>query len=672
MGQYTQTPTGVFEPDIATGAFEGELFCGFSAESKWDVSARPLRLDWWNGCYFAQGVQLGNSGTPSLEVVLGIVAGPGGGKTSLLAEIAALWPGNALIVSSKPDIAKLTAPRRSRLGRVRYLNWSDPTPPLKNMEEARWSLLDGATDPAVVTARVASMLESVELGGAQRDKPIWRHGGATILSAYLHSAALEGLEVEKVLDWTMREETGQPARIIERKGSKARFGRDLEALKSAAAETSAGFWATARPTVVALSDPAVLASMSNPNLDAAEFLSEPGTLYVVDPSGESETSPCAPLSVALLNRITSEARRIAYATPAHPHHPAGRLCPPLLVILDEVANTSPTSLSRIASQSREVGPLIWSAQSFNQLALRWQDSGAKAIWDHTNFRMLGSGISDPKFLGDVSEMLGSTKEWVPSLSSQGEMSHSQQVRPVVEVDELGKIPKLSALLIANGEHTWVRTPAFAAIEPFKTWASDPVLTAEQRAAWERETGYALSMEEIHARVEAVMETSGTVVGEGIAPVEGSATVKGTVNPFPWGQCTWWAYHKDPVPGVSGDAWQWADTAQRKVVRIAPESLPPVGGLAVYRSGLPYGPPGHVAVIEAIHRSSDGGVIGYRVTEANMRPGVIVTRDIPFPDPNVIAFLPPPGEWYSYKPILAPLPVVEVAEPAEAEAVTSGR
>jgi hypothetical protein len=54
----------------------------------------------------------------------------------------------------------------------------------------------------------------------------------------------------------------------------------------------------------------------------------------------------------------------------------------------------------------------------------------------------------------------------------------------------------------------------------------------------------------------------------------------------------------------------------------------------------------------------------------MRPGVIVTRDIPFPDPNVIAFLPPPGEWYSYKPILAPLPVVEAVEPAEEDPIPS--
>ncbi|MHB8313538.1 MAG: CHAP domain-containing protein, partial [Candidatus Dormibacteria bacterium] len=285
---------------------------------------------------------------------------------------------------------------------------------------------------------------------------------------------------------------------------------------------------------------------------------------------------------------------------------------------------------------------------------RWQEAGAKAIWDHTSHKLLGSSIGDSSFLASVSDLLGEQKAWVPSLSAQGEMSHSQQVKPMVAVEELAKIPKGAALLIAAGDHVWVRTPPFGAIEPFKTWASDPVLTAEDRSAWSRETGNALTMAEIHHRVEAVMRTAGEVFGEVDSPPPGTLTVKGTPNPFPWGQCTWWAYLNDPVPGLSGDAWQWADTAERKVVRIPADSLPPVDGLVVYRPGLPYGPPGHVAVIAAIHFGPRGGVVGYRVTEANMRPGRIVVRDVPWPDPNIVAFLPPPGHWTSYKPQPAPV------------------
>lgn len=669
--QYTSTPTGVFEQDPAQGDLEGLMFMAFGAEAQWDASARPLRPDWWEWGRWAPGVQLGGAAVPSVEVVLGYLGGPGSGKTSLLAEILALWPWSAIVVSSKPDIAALTAPRRSRLGRTLWLDWAGTPPPQPNMEQARWSLLDGATSPTVVAARVSSLLEAVELGGAQRDKPIWIGGARTLLSAYILAAGLKGLAVERVLDWMTQEVmSGEPVDIIQESSSGARFGRDLLALQSRAHETVAGFFATARPAVQALSDDRVLASMTDPNLVASDFLSELGsTLYVCDPSGESDVSPNAPLTVALLSRLTSEARRLALATPAHPHHPRGRLCPPCLVILDEVANTTPMALSRLLSQSREVGPVVWAAQSWSQLVARWQEAGAQAIWDHSNVKMLGSGVGDAAWLGSISELLGESREWVPSLSASGERSHSQQSRPAVPVEELARIPRGAALMITGEGWEWVKTPPFAAIEPFKTWASDPVLTAEDRAEWERETGCTLSIAEVHRRVEAVMETVGAVVEERDSPAPGTPTLAGTVNPFPWGQCTWWAYHNNPVPGVAGDAWQWVDTADPKVIRISPESLPPVWGLVVYRAGLPYGPPGHVALVEAVHYGPGGGVVGYQVSEANMRPGRLALRDVPWPDPNVVAFLPPAGQWKSYKP--QPAPVEPEASEAAAEEALAG-
>ncbi len=672
MHQYTQTRTGVFEPDVARGDLEGQMFLAFGAEAKWDISARPLRSDWWEWGRWAHGVQLGAAAVPSLEVVLGYLGGPGSGKTSLLAEILALWPFSAIVVSSKPDIAALTAPRRSRLGRTLWCDWAGTAPPHPNMEPARWSLLDGATDPTVVSQRVSSLLEAVELGGAQRDKPIWTGGARTLLAAYLHAAALRDLPVERVLDWMTQETmSGEPVDIIEESGSGARFGRDLLALQSRAHETIAGFFATARPAVQALSDDRVLTSMSDPNLVAEEFLSEMNTLYISDPSGESDLSPNAPLTVALLSRLTSEARRLALATPVHPHHARSRLCPPVLLVLDEISNTTPMKLSRLLSQSREVGPVVWAAQSWSQLVDRWQEAGARAIWDHSNVKMVGSGVGDAAWLGSISELLGESREWVPSLSSSGERSHSQQSRPAVPVEELARIPRGGALMITGEGWEWVKTPPFAAIEPFKAWASDPVLTAEDRARWELETGYTLSMDEVHRRVEAVMETAGEVVSELDSPPPGTLTVKGTPNPFPWGQCTWWAYHNDPIPGLNGDAWQWAETANPKVVRIAPDSLPPVGGLVVYRAGLPYGPAGHVALVEAVHPGPGGGVIGYRVTEANMTPGRIAVRDVPWPDPNVVVFLPPPGQWASYKPQHAPVEPEVAAEEVVAGVTSHG-
>jgi hypothetical protein len=260
--------------------------------------------------------------------------------------------------------------------------------------------------------------------------------------------------------------------------------------------------------------------------------------------------------------------------------------------------------------------------------------------------MLGSGIASEQWLGGISAVLGKFKEWSPSVGSDGKRSHSQQERDVMTVAQLSSIPKGAALLMRQGTWEMVRWPHPASVEPMKTWSKLPVEPAEQRE--EREA-------EIRAWNAGVEATFGVIVGESESPPEGSLTVKGTPNPFTYGQCTWLAYHNNPVPGIGSgdDAYQWIERAGRKVVRIPSDSLPPIGGLVVYRAGPPYGERGHVAVVTHVWIGARGGVEGYRVGEANIKPGQAsdrtAYRDLDWPDPNVVGFLPPLDEWYSYSP-----------------------
>lgn len=643
-----RTASDVLDPSVADGDWRG-FWLGWKASARWDGAGRPMVDDWDQMAVIDGGIQLVPPPAPaSMELAVGLVAGPGSGKTSMMATAAMLWGSSAIIVTSKPDLGKLVAGYRSRLGPVRWLDWSGAPVPVQGVIPVRWSILDGMTDQRTVIARVESLLAAVERGG-EREKGLWRVNAAKIAKAYLFAAATAGLGPEQILDWLGEMDRTAAAAICD-KIPGCRFGMDLRGLPVVAQVTLEGMFASATPMFAALSDPLVLDTMQDPNLHVADMLRERQTLIIVDPQGESEESPNAPLTVALVARILSEARRMAAAEPGGADHPPERLYPALALFLDEVANVCPLPLSRLLSTAREIGPVVWAVQSPGQLESRYGKAQAEAIWDHTSARMLGSGIAAEQWLGGVSAVLGKMKEWSPSVGSDGKRSHSQQERDVMTIAQLASIPKGTALLMRQGTWEMVRWPHPASVEPMKTWVRLAVEPTEQRETREAE---------IRDWTEGVAATFGVITDESPSPPEGSLTVKGTRNPFPYSQCTWLVYHNNPVPGISGNdnASQWLEKAGRKVVRIPPDSWPPIGGVVVYREGPPYGSRGHVAVVTHVWVDDRGQVEGYRVGEANIKPGqdpgLTTYRDIPWPDPNILGFLPPLDEWYSYEPQPAP-------------------
>jgi hypothetical protein len=120
------------------------------------------------------------------------------------------------------------------------------------------------------------------------------------------------------------------------------------------------------------------------------------------------------------------------------------------------------------------------------------------------------------------------------------------------------------------------------------------------------------------------------------------------DPFPYAQCTWWAYYQDPVPGVHGNAYLWAAEAAAAGVTVIPASYGPlVGEVVVFARGGGYSSRyGHVAYVAAVRTSAAGAILEYEVSQANVPEGAAygTYADIPWPDPHVLAFLPPTGEW----------------------------
>src|SRR2546428_11938048 len=69
-------------------------------------------------------------------------------------------------------------------------------------------------------------------------------------------------------------------------------------------------------------------------------------------------------------------------------------------------------------------------------------------------------------------------------------------------------------------------------------------------------------------------------GASLAPLAG-VPEGGYPDPFPFGECTWWAAYNHTVTW-SGDAKDWLANARAK--GIATTDFPSVGALAVYRPG----------------------------------------------------------------------------------------
>lgn len=114
-------------------------------------------------------------------------------------------------------------------------------------------------------------------------------------------------------------------------------------------------------------------------------------------------------------------------------------------------------------------------------------------------------------------------------------------------------------------------------------------------------------------------------------------VKGENNPFPYGQCTWWAsqryhdLHGIYVPWISqADAWQWKDRAHQFYWHVSSKPSPgAIIDLQPWVQGA-YGL-GHVAVVEriltnghVIASNMNWGAHPSQITDVEFAPGPGVT------------------------------------------------
>ncbi|HZG02208.1 MAG TPA: type IV secretory system conjugative DNA transfer family protein [Streptomyces sp.] len=279
-------------------------------------------------------------------------------------------PGPALVVTADPALWAETVGARAKLGPVHLY---DPDQRTDAPVRLRWAPHQGCEDRRTAAARAAALLAPVR-SPARVDAAT--HGAAeTLLGCWLHAAAIAGEPFRQVHRWATSA-AGSPTEAVHilRTHPRAASGAagELEATLVAHPERRDAATHLVRDALSALSQLHVRNACTASRADSAaleSFAAEGGTLYVV---GEANEDPrrvpgTMPLLTALTASVVEHGRRMAAGSSA------GRLDPPLTLILDNVAAVAPIP---------QLPDLLAAGESMGMptLALLRSEAQARAWW----------------------------------------------------------------------------------------------------------------------------------------------------------------------------------------------------------------------------------------------------------------------------------------------------
>ncbi|HYA45547.1 MAG TPA: TraM recognition domain-containing protein [Acidimicrobiales bacterium] len=395
---------------------------------------------------------------PSWEASLRLVAPPGEGKTfRVLAPILRQHPGPALATSTKADLYELTAVARQQTGPVLAL---DPDQLAPAAAPVRWSPVAGCESSQVAERRAAALVAAAGDDNDAPDGAFFRDSARDLLKAYLHAAALEGLGIRAVLEWSRRPEDPTPAEVLLASPSAAPGWGDLVVLHTTgAAETTSGVLRYVARALACFSHRQVIEASSPPpgeEVDIAKLLASKGTVYLLGKG--TRLGAVAPLITAFADEVFDTAERLAATMPGR------RLDPPLLGLLDEAPSIAPLpSLPELLADGRGRGiVMVYAMQSFSQAVTRWGLHRAETMGNATSITAVLGGLASPGDLGNLERLCGQRRARRES-THRGPQDHSHTTswedQPVLRADQIRTLPAGVALVL------WGRLPPVLAHLP---------------------------------------------------------------------------------------------------------------------------------------------------------------------------------------------------------------
>jgi hypothetical protein len=245
-------------------------------------------------------------------------------------------PGPVLVTTSDPEVWSQTKDVRAKLGPTHLY---DPSHLLDTPARLRWNPGSGCESRTTAAARAAALLAPVRpvhaLDSAMAE------GAETLLRCWLHAAAVDGRPFRQVHRWAQGGSAHEPVRILRtHPGAAGGSAGELESALTAHPERREMAQELVARALSVLSSVHIRNACTSVRADALaleSFVAEGGTLYVVgEPIEDPRTRPGAmPLLTALVSSVVEHGRCMAARSSA------GRLDPPLTLVLDDVAAVAP-------------------------------------------------------------------------------------------------------------------------------------------------------------------------------------------------------------------------------------------------------------------------------------------------------------------------------------------
>lgn len=393
----------------------------------------------------------------------GVFGVQGSGKTlDLLTPALLQHPGAALVTLTKPEDLYLTLQARQAPVEPgdppRPIAVLDPYGLAPGLPELVFDPIAGCADPEIAERRAAAFaagtVQAASEGRGDNAARFYAAEATKVLQAFFHAAALTGRSLQHVLSWVAQPRSArEPQTILATHPHAAPYWHGLlrDALNGENAETASNTATTVQQAMKLFFQPGYLARCvpgpGRPATDIAAVIAAGGTLYLL--GRDDRMLPAAPLMTAVAEYVLDVGKDMGMASPH------GRLCPPLLAVLDELPSIAPIpTLKQRMANERALGVIfIYASQTLRQMVIQYGEDEAWALFGLTNVIVVFGRGKDMKLYEELSRLIGDIRVERVTRSSGGRggssRSRSSEDIPVLKPAAIRRIRARRALVVAD-------------------------------------------------------------------------------------------------------------------------------------------------------------------------------------------------------------------------------